>query len=258
MAGKCTNVLLALFLSLLFALSPQKLTHAEQVTFKGPPIEPSAFKKKKAKAQGIELKAAPGREITGYLFKPAGAGKSSTAVILSSIHGINKSHLAWAELLKAQGLASLVVDGKTTNPEEVLHFLGTQDFVDQHKLLLMGFSVGGRKALKALQKQDQGMFRAGIIFYANCDPSKKMTAPALVLLGGKDAFVSVEKCRELAADENLSLVVYEEATHFFDDPAYRRNKSVTEKPPLFDNNHYDPEAHVDALARVRGFLERQF
>ena len=95
----------------------------ELITFNGPPIEPSAFKKKRAKAKGIELKALPGRKIEGKLVVPEGEMRFPTAVIMSSSHGVNTSHIAWANKLKNWGIASLIVDGGSTDPAEVLYFL---------------------------------------------------------------------------------------------------------------------------------------
>ncbi|MBL4907377.1 MAG: dienelactone hydrolase family protein [Sneathiella sp.] len=98
-----------------------------------------------------------------------------------------------------------------------------------------------------------------------CIADMALQVPLLVLAGDKDDIMSFVSCKtalkEASKHENdISLIVYSGATHFFDNPNYRKDivtASTKSSPPVyFSTNHYDRAAHEDSIIKVRDFLKK--
>ncbi len=270
-----------------FIFTPGVIVNAgEIVRFQSAPIPHSPFKVKRAKAKGIVLLPKSGIELKGVLSRPGLSGTRPAVVLLVSGDGLQDSHLAWAEKLAEWGYVGLVVDSfgsrggtdyRDTQAVDVsadaynaYAFLDGLEFVDGRKIAVLGFSLGGSYLFKILDRLDSTrpnnvQFKLGIAFYPNCDLGKQYIAPILILAGDSDSLMSLQACRDAfleatARGNQISLKVYPGATHFFDNPNYQKIPSARDNagalPLWFESNHYDEEAHRDAMSRVKEFLDR--
>ncbi|MEH6404176.1 MAG: dienelactone hydrolase family protein [Sneathiella sp.] len=231
------------------------------------------------------LTAEPGITLTGHLFRPSVGGSRPAVIILVSGDGLQPSHLSWAKLMAEWGYVALVIDsfrsrGGTDSrdtpsvgmPADALNgarYMKTLEFVDSNRIGLLGFSMGGSRLFSILgksgeNKSNNGTFKFGVAFYPNCFADMALQVPFLVFAGEKDNIMSVGSCKaalkEAPKHENeISLVLYSGATHFFDNPNYRKDPTQTRAkaslPIYFATNHYDKNAHEDSMIKVRDFLK---
>ncbi len=220
-------------------------TAQEEVTYKATPIQPSAFKLKKAKAKGIDLKPTPGIELSGILYLPDSEGLAPAVVILVSGDGLTQSHLAWAKTLSDEGYVALVVDsfgarGGTdfrdtpalNMPDDAysaFRYLSARPDVDPGRISLLGFSLGGFHIFTAVsvtnaRVPDGFSPVSAIAVYPECPPDGAVTVPMMVLAGDADKLISLSTCRAFVqqaenSDNPVELHVYPGTTHFFDNPA---------------------------------------
>lgn len=137
-------------------------------------------------------------------------------------------------------------------------YLASLPLVDAKRIAVLGWSHGAITVLEAIanpylnEPMRADPFAAAVAFYPYC-PLKlvKPDAPLIVLIGDKDDWTPVDRCRsmELKGDAlpPYELVIYPGATHAFDWPA---------APETYFGYHlrYDPAAGDDAYRRVRAFL----
>jgi dienelactone hydrolase len=281
-------VFAALALIALFGLPSKLLRSQEIVTFSSDPIPVSPFKLKRAKAKGIILAPEPGIKLIGHLFRPDIDEPQPAVIILVSGDGLQPSHLDWARLLSEWGYVALVIDsfgsrgGKDSRdtpsvgmPADAMNgarYLKSFDFVNGEKIGLIGFSMGGSRLFSILgksgvNKSKDGMFKTGVAFYPNCSTDMALQVPLLVFGGDQDELMAFGSCKSALRDadkygNDITFIVYSGATHFFDNPNYRKDVVSVEKkasPPMhFLNNHYDAAAHEDAKKKVMGFLKTHF
>ena len=257
----------------------------EPVTFSTPPIQPSAFKVKRAKAQGKTLEPTPGTPLSGVLSMPKGDGPHPAIVLLPESVEARASYDAWARYLTKNGFVTLVVDSLTSRGAELLRddlpmdlqqdaqgahvYLSGLADVDPKRISLMGFGLSGNFVQRSLDATfdrggAQASFNAGVALYPNCDPRMPMKAPLLILAGSRDEKMSISTCQAMV-DYNASgpapitMKVYQNATHFFDNNDYSRDASGRRdnwsKPMMFEENRYDAKAHGDAKRAVVEFLK---
>ena len=256
----------------------------EEVRFQASEIQPTAFKIRKAKAKGITLQPTPGIELRGYSYEPEQAGPHPAVIILVSGDGLSAAHMNWAESLSEAGYVALVVDsygarGGTNHmdvhnvnmPDDAYsafrYLAARPDVVDANRISLLGFSVGGSHLFTVVGEGNKRIpegFKpeAAVAVYPTCPVEGAVTAPMLVLAGAADKQMSLGICQSFVQQTQSSpnpveLHVYPGATHFFDNPAYAKGQNVAAdatKPMWFKDNHYNAEAHSDAVARVLDFL----
>ncbi len=208
------------------------------------------------------------------LYRPDGTGPFPAVVLLHGCLGVRSKDTRWAESLRDQGYAALVVDSLTgrglatleqrrgvcsgwtlwggTRAADVrasLAYLRTRPDVDARRLAVVGFSHGAWAALDFLAAASADEVRGlrGVVsFYPYCGVASRarwrgwsVDVPLLMLLGEADRVVSSERCRALAEAQAASgrpvaLTVYPDVGHSFD----WRSSPATE----------------DARRRVRAFL----
>lgn len=285
--GKKSIFALAVLFVITFMPFQTKLLCAQEiVTFPSEPTPISPFKLKKAKASGITLTPTPGIMLTGHLFRPKADERRPAVMILLSGDGLQPSHLNWAKLVAEWGYVALVIDsfrsrgGTETRdtpsvgmPADAMNgarYLKSLEFVEGNKIGLIGFSMGGSRLFSILgksgnNKSDDGTFALGVSFYPNCIADIALQVPLLVFAGDNDDIMSLGSCKtalkEAAKHENdMSLIMYSGATHYFDNPNYRKDivqAGAKASPPVyFSTNHYDLAAHEDSIIRVRDFLKK--
>ncbi len=226
--------------------------------------------------------AAPGKsgaQIQGYLSKPKGVGPFPAVVLLHSCLGLPSNRSAIETALNAEGYVALFVDDFSTRglketcsvdfPEGpgdafgALAYVGGLSFVDRARLAAVGFSQGADTALKIASSGASGFaipaglkFRAAAAFYPPCANimNERLEIPTLILVGENDGVTPAADCKELARN-NLGparLVVYPDAAHCFDDPAFRGGKKV-----LGMMLRYDPAAAKSSRQDLGAFLAEQ-
>jgi dienelactone hydrolase len=190
--------------------------------------------------------------LKGYLRRPDGAGRYPAIVLLYGCGGkAERFDQNWGQRLASWGYVTLTIDrtgdicGSSYPPLQDhdayrgLNFLARQPFVDAKRVVAMGFSQGGSIALLSVERGAneqlyQNKFRAAVAFYPICNGLKGiMTAPALILIGGRDEFTP--GCRDMVNGKGgdfgtsrtagegpaIQLVVYPDAHHGFNSPVFK-------------------------------------
>jgi dienelactone hydrolase len=227
--------------------------------------------------------------LIGYLARPPGAGPFPAVVLLHGCGGFHSSMLFWADRLSRYGYAALAVDSfgprkmdehcnefpdQVTDAYAARHYLATRPFVRASHVADMGFSMGGKSVLTALEtgfteQLYPGTFQSGIAVYPVCQYASGITtAPVLVLIGEADEWNPSSSCKAMAAgrtelgaprtpgDRSLvELVVYPGVHHNFDllDLSLAPTRGITVKGR---RSEYNEAAMKDAIVRVRDFLQR--
>lgn len=257
----------------------------ERVTFETPAVQLSAFKIKRAKAQGITLEPEPGITLSGILSTPKGDGPHPAIVLLPESVESRPSYVAWADHLTENGFVTLIVESLVSRGETILRddlpmnllvdaqgalaFLSTLDSVDRQRIGLLGIGMSGWFVQRSLDvNYTRGAkdisFHAGAALYPHCNPEMELVAPILVIAGGKDKRISMAACRALinlngAIDARTKLKVFPQATHFFDNIAYSKDPGLHGQdwvePIFFAQNDYNPDARAEAEREVVEFFK---
>jgi dienelactone hydrolase len=212
-----------------------------------------------------DLMAGRGAEtpISGDLrLPPAAAGRVPLMVISHGSGGILAGREdAWAERLRAQGVATFVVDSfgprgiRSTGDDQsqlstaasvadafaALRVAATHPAIDPARIGVMGFSKGGQVALYTLLepfRRGGGVgdlrFALHVALYASCSlpyRSERTTgAPVLMLLGGADDYTPADHCVRYAdwfrqRGSAVRVEVFPGAHHGFDVPVPVRTLS---------------------------------
>ncbi|MFC4167662.1 dienelactone hydrolase family protein [Teichococcus aestuarii] len=213
-------------------------------------------------AEFLRGEAGAGQAVTtaGELRLPPGqtawqAGRLPVAVLMHGSGGIDGGIEAWARLLNAEGLATFVIDGFTarglvaTNTDQAklgrlnlildlygaLEVLARHPRVDPERIVLIGFSRGGKAALYAATERFHRLwnrsgigFAAYLAFYPDCsaryrDDTRMVARPIRLFHGEADDYTLARSCaaqvarmREGGAD--IALATYPGAHHGFDSP----------------------------------------
>lgn len=222
---------------------------------------------------------AAGPEITGWLYRPEGAGPFPAIVLAHSCAGVNAHTGMWAKRLVSWGYVVLAPDSFGPRGEKqvcsrgtvvsgnmrvadvagALDFLNAQPFVRRGHIGLIGHSHGGWTAVRAVQK-NFGLARRGleaaVAYYPSCNAAfdGHVDVPLLILMGDQDDWTPADKCRKLQAagfdrPGLVEAVYYPNARHSFD-------YNAPDRSAYSHRLGYDPAAAPDAEARTRTFFGR--
>lgn len=261
-------MLRAFFLALALALSIGAPAWAQGVRF------PSV-------AVGSSL---AGPEITGWMYRPSGAGPFPGIVLLHTCSGVSDHTAGWGRLLAGWGYVVVAPDSLGPRGERTvcgrgnvvsgdrrvadiagaLDFLNAQPYVRRNDLGLIGHSHGGWAAVRAVQGNyglaNRGL-RAAVAYYPSCSQrfDRDVSVPLLILIGDRDDWTPAEDCRRLQAagftrPGLVEAVYYPNARHSFDSRAQDRTVTVANGKSY--RLGYDPSAAPDAEARTRAFFAR--
>src|ERR1051325_2359402 len=95
--------------------------------------------------------SAAGPEISGWMYKPSGAGPFPGIVLAHTCGGVSPHTEVWGKLLASCGY---VVNGnmRVADVAGAIDFLNAQPFVRKGEIGLIGHSHGGWTAVRAVQK----------------------------------------------------------------------------------------------------------
>ena len=211
-------------------------------------------------------------KVQGMLRKPRTTRTNGTSAALIVLHGSRgmatpRCYGAAIERFTQWGYLTLLIDSTSqwndargrfsyyNFKDQARHargaatYLASLPHVDPERIGIVGWSKGGLAAMTAITGWGQQGNKSGNMgapigaaaaFYPFCpNRSPPLLAPLLVLIGKRDAVVSVSRCEQLRRAlpaGRLTLVVYPNADHAFDAPW-----SVA----------HDPPAAADAAARLR-------
>jgi dienelactone hydrolase len=152
------------------------------------------------------------------------------------------------------------VNEKTVRPldaEGALAWLRTRNDVIAGSIFLQGWSNGGSTLLNVIHRQGMQStgFRAALAFYPGCGneallgPTIATAVPVTMFLGSDDEEVSPVICQHVAersrnAGSPIEVVLYQGATHGFDDPGPGRQSIPANRA-----------ASSDALQRAIGLIQ---
>jgi len=267
-----------------FSASASTTQAGERVMIETPPIQPSAFKVKRAQAQGKTLEPTPGITLSAILSVPEGGGSHPAVVIIPESVVARRSYTEWTDFLNENGFVTLLIEslssrGKTIyidyepmnlliDTQSGLDYLSGLESVDPDRIGLLSFGGSAWFVLRALdgkQKSSSGghSYYAGVAFYPRCDPKKVLATPVLILGGARDNLMSLASCRAMAdlnqsGAATIQLQIYPDATHYFDNTAYSKDSEHRGEdwvePVSFPDHDYNAEARADAEQVVLGFL----
>jgi dienelactone hydrolase len=228
--------------------------------------------------------SAAGPEISGWMYKPSGAGPFPGIVLAHTCGGVSPHTDVWGKLLASWGYVVVAPDSFGPRGEKsvcgrgnavngnmrvadvagAIDFLNAQPFVRKGEIGLIGHSHGGWTAVRAAQK-NYGLaargLKAVVAYYPSCAPQfdRDVAVPLLILIGDKDDWTLAESCRKLQAagftqPSLVDVVYYPNAYHSFDSKVGDRTITVAD-----GKSHrlaYDAVAGPDAEARTRAFFAR--
>jgi dienelactone hydrolase len=228
--------------------------------------------------------SAAGPEITGWMYRPSGAGPFPGLVLAHTCGGVSDHTTVWGKLLAGWGYVVVAPDSFGPRGEKsvcgrgnvvsgnmrvadvagALDFLNAQPFVRRGSLGLIGHSHGGWTAVRAAQKTydlaARGL-KAAVAYYPSCNArfDRDVALPLLILIGDKDDWTLAEDCRKLQAagftrPDLVEVVYYPSAYHSFDN--HGRDRTITVANGKSHRLAYDPSAAPDAEARTRAFFAR--
>jgi dienelactone hydrolase len=198
-----------------------------------------------------------GTEVTvnGFLALPERTDPAPAVILLHGCAGISGAEIGWATMLKGLGIATFIVDSfrgralaqtcgrnllnpasTMTDAYRALELLAADPKIDQTRIAIMGFSLGGLTALRASQVRFQGNFAKGstrfaahLAFYpAGChirlaDEERIGNAPIRIFHGAADDWTPSGPCKAYVerlqkAGKDAALIEYANAHHSFDSP----------------------------------------
>jgi dienelactone hydrolase len=267
-----------------YVVSPKTPTNTQIVSFPGP--------------DGITLKGflrLPSAEFTGkragIVFQHGCGGVGANgglsarhreAMQWAAVHGYVALHV---DSLTPRGLTEICTQRlsertikqshRTADAYAALEYLATHSRVEPSRIALWGWSHGASSVLNAMRKSQspKAKFAAAVAFYPGCSAfardaaSYAPVAPTHILIGAADDWTPAAPCISLAeamraAGKPLTISVYPNAYHGFDDPSPNARVRIRTEVPngvhpgrgVTVGSH--PEARAAARMQVATFLGR--
>ncbi len=273
----------------------------EWVSFHMATTPPSPFKVRQAKKKGIKLEPEIGTTIGGALYLPQSAQPSPAIVLIHGCLGVRNFQKDWAKKLNNWGYAALIQDsfgprnvlaskacanlqawdfreeiaGRPFDVYGAIDFLSKHPKIDAQNLAVMGWDRGTAMTNVAeigIRTMFDIKLKGAIAMSPDCRQliEGNVAAPLLIISGAQNDWWPSAKCKTLQENSKssglapVSLKIYENAHHSFDDPevgkklyladAFNHFKMPTKGATL----GYDAAAHKDAAEQVHVFLKSVF
>ncbi|MCD4674742.1 MAG: dienelactone hydrolase family protein [Desulfobacula sp.] len=221
--------------------------------------------------------------LNGKLYKPEGDGPFPAVILLHRCAGIESYDYSWASKIKSWGYVAFIVDSfgprwisnacgskksigykeRATDAYSAKLYLSGLSFVNSEKIAVIGWSMGGNGVLQAidpvmeelLPPEYKSPFKAAISFYPYCfNRLDNLSAPLLILAGGKDDWTPVDACQirmpKTKTKHEVRLKIYQDAHHCFD--CLGKNK-INRKGYTV---RYNSTATKDSIIQVEKFLAK--
>jgi len=229
--------------------------------------------------------SAAGPEISGWMYKPSGAGPFPGIVLAHTCGGVSPHTEVWGKLLASWGYVVVAPDSFAPRGEKsvcgrgnvvngnmrvadvagAIDFLNAQPFVRRGEIGLIGHSHGGWTTVRAVQKSyglaARGL-KAAVAYYPSCAAQfdRDVALPLLIMIGDKDDWTLAENCRKLQAagftqPSLVDVVYYPNAYHSFDNKS-AGDRTITVADGKSHRLAYDTVAGPDAEARTRAFFAK--
>ena len=255
-------------------------TSSELVSFSSGTLDLSLFKQQKLGQSGLDAFNKSRPNVKAHLLTVPNS--KGAVILLPGVNGVQNSHLQWGTYLNSLGYTSLIVDHygsrNALNFKDLasvpviedavgaLNFIVKQKYATADKVALFGFDRGASRALAMLStnhpfSKANLKFAAGVALYPNCASHRQFSAPILMAAGGDDHLITMDTCKKLtqlsiANGRDVSFHIYEGATHFFDDPAYKRPMNEIKAPLWYASNQYSSQAHSQARTLIGEFIKK--
>lgn len=209
-----------------------------------------------APPERVTFEGADGKQIAGYVLKPAGDGPFPALVLAHGCGGlfnakgeIRARDRDWGDRLVAAGFAVVYPDsfnprgvrsvcterkpvitpaGRALDVRGAVRWLKTQSFADPDRIAILGWSNGGSTVLRFASRPAATEVKAVVAFYPGCNAlfrrgSWTSRVPLRIFIGAADDWTPAEPCRALAdkAGDNVRIEVFPDAHHGFDSPGAR-------------------------------------
>ncbi|HVE11714.1 MAG TPA: dienelactone hydrolase family protein [Paraburkholderia sp.] len=223
----------------------------------------------------ISYRRPDGKEVSGYLAKPAQTQGAPAVVVLQEWWGLNDQIRGVADRLALAGYVALVPDlyrGKSTvEEEEAHHLMSGLDFGDaasqdirgavqylkqqSEQVAVIGYCMGGALAWLALCHTPE--LSAGVIWYGHPPleyiDATKIKVPVLAHWGTQDAFFAAENVDKLEAklrEANVDATFHRYLAHH----AFANETAVG--PSRIAGTQFDPVWSQQSWDRSLTFLGR--
>lgn len=269
---------LSLLLVVACVLAAQSLssqTHSAEVVH---------FDSEAAQTNAASGETASRLSIWGHLSVPEGDGPFPAILLMHGCVGVQPNHFRWAKILNDEGYVTLIAD--SYNPRSVINrctmdagpeqhidrsldamgaltYLRNRDDVDADRIGIIGWSHGATMTLETVSRRGLAhgrdpTFSIAMTFFPFCMPDRRFDLPVLILIGEADDWSPASRCRDLAGQNEASgmitLVTYPRVFHAFDLMEVAEGFAAQGPNQMQYWVKYDPQAHQDAILRVRAFL----
>ncbi|CAM2769438.1 dienelactone hydrolase family protein [Legionella worsleiensis] len=230
------------------------------------------------------------KDVHHSLLIPDEQRRSPAILLLHASTGIEPVNYDWATRLKNHGYVVYIIDSfkprgwedrksvgwdrateaQLSDVAPAYEYLSHLPFVDPDRIGILGFSMGGFDVLKVMEtsmsdpKPYQTLpFKAAASFYGVChrlDPETKLRGPTQVFIGSEDDRAPTKNCIDLVYrsaqnNELVSLILYPDALHGFDNFEFPPSKEVTDERGEFYHIGFNEEARQKALEDLPRFFD---
>ena len=242
-----------------------------EVEYNSMDVPPSKFKIRQAKQKGLPApEGVPGSPVKATLTKPEGKGPFPAVVMFPTGGGWQDTPRHWRERLNTWGYVTLEVGDENEVPSTfeplakvldaigALKYLQETPYVDNDRVVVMGWSTGAETALGAIEASSwagkhKDRFMAAVAIYPWCEGASQFFSPALIISAELDKLARPSSCERLVKDVPLGLSVpvleiMPGAYHWFD---------MLHRPAqTFGGTYeYNAKATEATVNQVRSFLE---
>jgi len=242
-----------------------------EVEYNSMDVPPSKFKIRQAKQKGLPApEGVPGSPVKATLTKPEGKGPFPAVVMFPTGGGWQDTPRHWRERLNTWGYVTLEVGDENEVPSTfeplakvldaigALKYLQETPYVDNDRVVVMGWSTGAETALGAIEASSwagkhKDRFMAAVAIYPWCEGASQFFSPALIISAELDKLARPSSCERLVKDVPLGLSVPVQeimpgAYHWFD---------MLHRPAqTFGGTYeYNAKATEATVNQVRSFLE---